>query len=49
MALKAGICTALTEETLAQLIQGGVKTVSDFLIRDPEQLSQELRIAYKVS
>ncbi|BFZ04325.1 hypothetical protein BsWGS_07364 [Bradybaena similaris] len=45
--LKVGICTALNQDTLKILNGAGIVSVVDFLKRDPEQLAQELHIAYK--
>lgn len=47
MALRTGICTALNQENLDKLRVAGIKTVTDFLVKDPEVLSQDIHIAYK--
>ncbi|KAH9513953.1 DNA repair protein rad51d [Bulinus truncatus] len=47
MALRAGLCTALTVDAAEKLKACGIKTVIDFITRDIEVLSQETLIPYK--
>ncbi|XP_012937295.1 DNA repair protein RAD51 homolog 4 [Aplysia californica] len=47
MALLPGLCTALTQETWQKLQDASIKTVTDFISKDPELLSQRLHLPYK--
>ncbi|GFR91759.1 DNA repair protein RAD51 4 [Elysia marginata] len=47
MALRLGMCTAMTEEVLAKLETAGIISAVDFVSRDLESLSRELHIPYK--
>uniref|UniRef100_A0A2C9KX82 RecA family profile 1 domain-containing protein n=1 Tax=Biomphalaria glabrata TaxID=6526 RepID=A0A2C9KX82_BIOGL len=47
MTLQAGLCTALTSSALDKLRAHGVKTATDFIVKDIEVLSQETLIPYK--
>ncbi|XP_059144599.1 DNA repair protein RAD51 homolog 4-like [Physella acuta] len=47
MALRVGLCTSLNQENLGKLKAGGIRTVTDFITRDPDAISKDLHIPYK--
>lgn len=48
-ALRAGMCFALTPEVLDRLKETGIRTVTDFLTKNSEDLSQKVSLPFTVS
>lgn len=47
--LRPGICKAMTENVCSVLHNAEIRTVIDFIVKDPEEIARTCDIAYKVS
>ena len=46
--LRCGLCSSLTEEILAKLNDQGIRSVTDLITKDLEEVSLHSKLPYKV-